>query len=55
MSWTSTFTYWIDQGKTKEWLVARLNVLYQNYPQQFAPGEYEEILTLINEAYPDNP
>jgi hypothetical protein len=53
MSWTTTFEYWIAQGKTKAWLVSRLNVLYQNYPHQFEQGEYEEILALINAAYPD--
>lgn len=55
MSWTNTFQIWISQGKTKEWLITRLNVLFQNYPNQFSPGEYEEILALINAAYPDNP
>lgn len=52
MSWTTTFQTWIAQGKTKEWLISRLNALYQNYPSQFEPGEYEEILALINAAYP---
>lgn len=55
MPWIDKFEYWIDQGKTKEWLTTRLEFLHTNYPSQFALGEYEEILQLINQAYPDNP
>lgn len=53
MSWKSSFETWINQGKTKDWLLTRLEFLYTNYPHQFEPGEYEEILALINAAYPE--
>lgn len=53
MPWSVKFAEWINQGKTKEWLLTRLAFLYNNYSHQFEPGEYEEILALINEAYPD--
>jgi hypothetical protein len=52
MSWLAKFETWIAMGKTKEWLLIRLNFLYTNYPDQFEAGEYEEILVLINAAFP---
>lgn len=48
MSWKAKFEAWIAVGKTEEWLTTRLNFVYTNYPDQFAAGEYEEILALTN-------
>lgn len=52
MSWTDTFKIWIEQGKSKTLLLARLNAIHTNYPDQLNDEEYNAILALINEAYP---
>lgn len=46
MSWIDKFSIWKEQGKTTEWLNARVDVLYSNgYINQV---EYDEIKALIN-------
>jgi hypothetical protein len=52
MSWSEKFEIWIEQNKTREWLLARLEYINTYYPNQLEDGEYEEILEAINEAYP---
>jgi len=53
MNWKTKFETWITMGKTKDWLLTRINFVYANYPNQFEVGEYEEILVLINTAFPE--
>lgn len=53
MSWRSQFQILISKGKTKEYLITKLNALYTQYANQFEEGEYELIMQDINEAYPD--
>ncbi|AEY66599.1 hypothetical protein [Clostridium sp. BNL1100] len=50
--WREKFQYLISIGKTKEYLITKVNSLYSQYPEQFETGEYELIIQDINEAYP---
>ncbi|PYG86750.1 hypothetical protein LY28_02776 [Ruminiclostridium sufflavum DSM 19573] len=46
MSWSTKFAAWKEQGKTTEWLLARVNVLFDN--GYINETEYNEILEIIN-------